>query len=102
LNTMRPEEAHALRAAVGSVLQSGATLDVRRWSQLADISASRAGLLLAGSIEGARRGNMMEVRGPGDLPPREWLAEMVQFATTDTYADLRAAIGVGVGADAAV
>ena len=38
-----------------------------RWSQLAEISAARVGLLLAGRIEASKRGMQGDPRLPGDL-----------------------------------
>jgi hypothetical protein len=72
----------------------GAKLDVKRWAELAELSAARAGLLIAGSAQAAKRANAVEGRSPADLPPKEWLGELALFATSDTYADLRQAIGV--------
>jgi len=93
---LTPEEARALQRAVRLALASGAKIDVKRWARMAELSAARAGLLLAGSIDSARRGRGCEAGGPGDLSPREWWDEMVLFVLSDTYAELRGAIGVGV------
>ena len=73
---------------------NGATLDVKRWAELAELSAARAGLLIAGSAAAAKRANAVEARSPADLPPRAWWAELALFATSDTYGDLRQAIGI--------
>ncbi len=67
-----------------------------RWAQLADVSAARAGLLLGGSIEAARRAMAHVAQGPSDAAPREKLSELLVFSISDEYADLRQAIGVGV------
>ena len=37
-----------------------------------------------------------EARSPSDLTAADWRGEMLQFAVSDEYADLRDAIGVGV------
>jgi tetratricopeptide (TPR) repeat protein len=99
VSSMKVDEAEGLRTAVATVLQTGAKLDVKRWAELAELSASRAGLLLAGSVDAARRGNMHEKRAPGDLAPAAWWGELVLFAMSDTFAELRAAVGIGVGAE---
>ena len=69
------------------------------WANLVDLSASRAGLPLAGSVDAARRASVHEARVPECWSTKEWLAELVLFALDDTYAELRAAIGVGVRTD---
>jgi hypothetical protein len=76
----------------------GGLVNVKRWSQLADLSSTRAGLLLAGDVEPARRCILAEATTPTDLPPREKIGELYKFATSDLYSDLRGAIGVAVQA----
>jgi hypothetical protein len=94
--SMRVDEAEGLRETVATILQTNATLDVKRWAELAELSASRAGLLLAGTVDAARRGNLHERRSPGDLAPAAWWGELVLFATSDTLAELRSAIGTAI------
>ena len=91
-----PDELEALRQVVKTALAMGSLLDVGRWAKLAEISASRAGLLLAGSLDVARRANVYEPHYLGDPTSAEWLHEMISFAISDTYGELRSAIGVGV------
>jgi len=91
-----PDELEALRQIVKAALAMGSLLDVGRWAKLAELSASRAGLLLAGSLDTARRANVYEPHYLGDPTSVDWLTEMITFAISDTYAELRTAIGVGV------
>ena len=72
-----------------------------RWSQLADVSSARVGLLLAGRVEAAKRGMLGDPQVPGDLSPRDKLAELLAFSVSEEYADLRQAIGVAVEGSAA-
>jgi hypothetical protein len=58
----------------------------------------RAGLLIAGDIEPARQAIGCEVSAPSDLAPRDKLGELLKFAVSDLYTDLRGAIGVAVQA----
>jgi tetratricopeptide (TPR) repeat protein len=95
------EEQLALRAAINAAKAQGSELDVARWSQLADMSAARVGLLLCGRLEAARRGMMSDAQLAGDLPAKEKLGELLLFAVSDEYAELRFAIGVGVQGHAA-
>ncbi len=71
---------------------------VLRWSQAADLSSMRAGLLLAGTVRAARKAIATEPRSSGDLSPSEKMAELYKFATSDVYAALRAALGIAVRA----
>jgi hypothetical protein len=93
---IRRDQQQALGLAVERALSVGAALDVRRWSQLADLSASRAGLLLAGDIETARLALLRESQSPGDLGPREQMRELVGFFLSEEYVQLRGILGVAL------
>jgi hypothetical protein len=95
---MSQDELTRLRRAVEALFRPGAAADLARWSQLSDLTATRAGLLLSGSVEVARRAMSHERQHASDLPPRVRLKELVLFAVSDEYADLRGAIGVSVEA----
>jgi tetratricopeptide (TPR) repeat protein len=82
-----------LSVAIERALSAGA-LDVRRWSQLADLSSSRAGLVVTGDLETARLALVREGQSPGDLAPREQMRDLVGFFLGDSYAQLRAQLGV--------
>jgi hypothetical protein len=95
------EEKAGLRAAIGAAKAQGSELDVSRWSQLAEISSARVGLLLSGRIEASKRGMHGDPRLPGDLSPKDKLSELLVFSVSEEYAELRAAIGVAVEGSAA-
>jgi len=67
---------------------------VKRWSQLADLSTSRIGLVLTGDVESARLALMQEAQSPGDLSPREQMRELALFFLSDEYSQIRANLGV--------
>src|SRR5262249_18746831 len=94
--TMTREERHARGGGRKAAHGPGGPLDGRGGARLADGSAARVGLLLAGSVEAAKRVIMNEPQAPGDLAPREKVHDVLAFAVSDEYADLRAAIGVAV------
>lgn len=83
-------------AAVHSQMSGSGRLDVARWSRLADLSASRAGLLLAGDLEAARMGMALEGQAPGDLAPREKMKELLVWFLGDRAAAFRRQIGVAL------
>lgn len=82
--------------AVETSMSRSGKLDVYRWSQLADVSTSRAGLLLCGDLEAARAALAYEPQAPGDLSPREKMRELVLFFLGDTSAMLRRRLGVAL------
>ncbi len=96
LAVLMPHERDGIRSIVMQAAMQGTTVDVKRWSQAADLSSMRAGLLVCGDVEPARKSILSEPQSPSDLPPREKIGELYKFATSDLYADLRNAIGVAV------
>jgi tetratricopeptide (TPR) repeat protein len=93
---LTPQERDGIRSIVLQATSEGAPLDVKRWSQLADLSSMRAGLLLCGDVEAARASIEAEAASPSDLSTRDKIGELFKFATSDLYSDLRGAIGVAV------
>ncbi len=91
---LKKDDVARLEAAVSRALAASGTLDVLRWSQLADLSASRAGLLLAGDLETARAAIAIEPQSPGDLTPREKMKELVSFFLGDACASFRQKLGL--------
>jgi tetratricopeptide (TPR) repeat protein len=81
-------------AAVHDAMSKSGKLDVLRWSQRADVSASRAGLLLAGDLEAARAAIAFEAQAPSDLSPREKMKELVGWFLGDASAAMRKRLGV--------
>jgi tetratricopeptide (TPR) repeat protein len=96
VQVMTEEERAAVSQAVRVAQAEGGKLDVRRWSQAADISSMRVGLLLAQDVRMAKKAVTAEPQAPSDLTPREKLGELYLFATSELYADLRQAVGVNL------
>lgn len=93
---MTHEEREGIRSIVLRAQMEGGRVDVRRWSQMADLSSTRAALLLCGDVTQARRVILAEAQSPADLAPRDRIGELYKFAIGDHYSDLRQAIGVAV------
>jgi hypothetical protein len=91
---LKRDDVARLSAALHSAMSTTGRLDVARWTQLADVSASRAGLLLAGDLEAARAAIALEPQAPGDLTPREKMKELVVWFLGDACAALRRRLGV--------
>jgi len=93
---LKREDVARLSAAVRHGMSTTGKLNVLEWSQKADVSACRAGLLLAGDLEAARAGIALEAQAPGDLTPREKMRELVVFYLGDACAALRQRLGVAL------
>jgi hypothetical protein len=93
---LRREDVMRIAAAVGDAMTRTKKLDVMRWSQLVDVSTSRAGLLLAGDLEAARAALAIEPQAPSDLTPREKMKELVAWFLGDQSAQMRRRLGIAV------
>ncbi|HVH45253.1 MAG TPA: hypothetical protein VM925_23030 [Labilithrix sp.] len=93
---LKRDEVARIAAAVETSMAQGGKLDVLRWSQLADLTASYGGLLLAGDVEAARAALAIEPQAPGDLSPRDKMRELVAWFLGDACADLRRRLGVAL------
>jgi hypothetical protein len=94
--SLGPEERATLADAVGRAAAGGGKLDVKGWARHADVSSSRAGLLLCGHVEYAKRAMVQDGQRACDLPLSARVQELCAFAVSDIFSELRAAIGVGV------
>jgi hypothetical protein len=94
-HTSAPER-ESIRKLLAEAQAASGTLDLRRWACAAELSAMRAGLLLCGTMNEARRAMLTETHAAPEDAVRELLGDLYIFATSDSYTDLRAAIGVSI------
>jgi tetratricopeptide (TPR) repeat protein len=85
-----------LASLVSRLLAGGGSLDLKKWVAAIDLTADRAGFLLAHDLEVA--GELVKASGDeaASLPVKERLTELVLFATGDEYFTLRQRLGVAV------
>jgi tetratricopeptide (TPR) repeat protein len=94
---IQPVQLEGLRHFVKRFLEEGAKANIKVWSQSVELTGTRAGLLVCGDLEIARKIIGAEAQLPGDLTVGEKMKELVLFSISDDYAALRAALGVAVG-----
>jgi tetratricopeptide (TPR) repeat protein len=87
------ERALLVRTAAGFADTSGRA-DVARWMQCSELTALRAALLVCGDLPTAAKIVRLEPVVAGDLSPAEKIRDLVRFATSDRYHELRRALGV--------
>jgi tetratricopeptide (TPR) repeat protein len=95
---MQPIQLEHLKTVVKKFIADGARANVKRWVQTVELTAARAGLLLSGDLEVAKKILAAEPQQPGDLTAQEKLKDLLVFAASDQYTALRAALGVAVAA----
>ena len=94
---LEPSARESLRIVVQRFIEDGARADLKRWVQASELTACRAGLLLAGDLAVAKKIIVAEPQLAGDLSPQEKLKELLVFSVSDQYFALRKALGVNVG-----
>jgi hypothetical protein len=94
---MQPMQLEGLRLVVKKFVAEGAKANIKRWMQCVDLTAARAGLLLCGDLEIAKKIIAAEPQQPGDLPPADKLKELVMFTVSDQFFALRTALGIAIG-----
>jgi hypothetical protein len=85
-------EVDQLRAAYRRFVEQGGVANLQRWAAAADLSAIRAGFVLAADLHTAER---MLVEG-GARDARQSMDDLLVFATSDRYAKLREQMGIAL------
>ncbi|MFO0661424.1 MAG: hypothetical protein U0165_16565 [Polyangiaceae bacterium] len=73
-------------------VEEGGRTNLQRWASAADRTASRAGLLLSNDLVAAK--TMLELEDPTQAHER--FDDLIVFATSDRYSNLRKQIGIAV------
>ncbi|HEU4412622.1 MAG TPA: tetratricopeptide repeat protein [Polyangiaceae bacterium] len=94
---MQPLHFEALRQAVKGFFEQGGKVNLKRWLQGVDATASRAGLVLSADLEVAKKILGSEPQMPGDLPPADKLKELLVFSVSKKYFALRKTLGIAAG-----
>jgi len=80
-------------------IEEGAKANIRRWSQAVELTACRAGLLVSGDLEIAKKILAAEPTVPGDLTAAEKMKELLVFAVSEHYASLRKVLGIAIATE---
>ncbi len=93
---MQPVEMEHLRVTVKRWMADGSTANIKRWGIGMELTAARAGLLVSGDLDIARRILGAEQALPGDMTPAEKMTELLVFAVSEDYSALRRGLGVAI------
>ena len=77
-----------LASTVSKLLQSGGSLDLKKWVTAIDLTADRAGFLLAHDLQIATD-VMRATEDASSVPPKERIKEIVLFSISEDYLSLR-------------
>jgi hypothetical protein len=93
---IQPMQLEGLRMVVKKFLAEGAKANIKRWVQTVEVTACRAGLLLCGDLEIAKKIIAAEPQQPGDLTAQEKLKELLLFSVSPQYHALRQTLGITI------
>jgi hypothetical protein len=95
---LTPQLKDHLFRLVSKLIQSGAALDLRKWVQGVDLTADRAGFVLAHDLETAVEIIRASDDASSALAPQARLKELILYAISEPYFDMRDGLGIGIEA----
>lgn len=97
-NAMTPVELEGLRKVVNKFLKSGEQADLKKWIRSLELTACRAGFLLANDLETAARMIQSDPASLDDMSQTDKIKELVLFSVSPAYFRLRETLGIVIGA----
>lgn len=93
---MQPAHLEGLRQVVKQFIAAGAKANIKAWNQAVEYSACRAGLLLCGDLQIAKKIIAQEPQSPGGVSAQDKLKDLLVFSASVEYCALRKALGVAI------
>jgi hypothetical protein len=95
---IQPVQLEGLRLVVKRFIDEGAKANIKRWNQAVELTACRAGLIVSGDLEVAKKILSAEQQLPGDLSPADKMKELLLYSVSEEYSRVRQALGIAVAA----
>jgi len=97
MDKLPPAQQDALRNVARRFVEAGGRSDVKQWMKALELTSCRAGFLLCNDLEtAARMLQALPPEGPTDLPAKEKVKELVLFSVSESYFNLREALGIQI------
>ena len=96
LQGLHPTGKDQLASLVARLLQSGAAIDLKKWIAGCDLTADRAGMMLAHDLEVAMALIKASDDSSSSVTQKDRLRELVLFASSEDYFALRTKLVVGI------
>jgi tetratricopeptide (TPR) repeat protein len=93
---LQPMQLEGLRVVVKRFIEEGAKANIKRWNQAVELTSCRAGLIVSGDLEVAKKILSAEQQLPGDLPAADKMKELLLYFVSDEYFEVRRALGIVV------
>jgi hypothetical protein len=84
-----------MTSMVSKLLQSGGAIDLKKWVAAIDLTADRAGFLLAHDLATATE-VMRATEDASSVPAKERVKEVVLFSISEEYLELREKLQITV------
>jgi tetratricopeptide (TPR) repeat protein len=95
---MQSADLDVLRVQVRRFLDEGAKANIKRWNEASELTACRAGLILCGDLEVARKILGAERETPVSLKATEKMKDLLQYFVSEEYFAVRRALGIAIAA----
>jgi tetratricopeptide (TPR) repeat protein len=92
---LSPADREKLASLVSKLLNAGAALDLKKWVASIDLTADRAGFLLAHDLELTTE-VMRATEDAASIPSKERMKEIVLFSISEEYFQIREKLGITV------
>lgn len=92
----QPVQLEGLRVVVKRFIEEGAKANIKRWNQAVELTACRAGLIVCGDLEIAKKILAAEPQLPGDLSAVDKMKELLLYFTSDSYFEVRRQLGIQI------
>src|SRR5581483_11362829 len=95
--TVQPAWHEQLALVVQRFIQQKGAIDLQKWSQAVDLTAHRAGFIVSNDLALSARFIQMEPATVGGLSAKDKIKELVLYAISEEYFELREHLGVTIG-----
>ncbi len=95
-NTLSSAQRDELARVVSKLLQSGGSLDLKRWVAGVDLTADRTGLLLTNDLETALEVIKASDPAASSVTTQERQKELVLYSVGESFFELRRRLGIGI------
>jgi len=81
---------------VHQFIQKKGAIDLAKWSQAVDLTAHRAGFIIANDLALSARFIQMEPPSVGGLSTKDKIKELVLYSISEEYFELREHLGITI------
>jgi tetratricopeptide (TPR) repeat protein len=85
-----------LNSVVSKLIQSGTALDLKKWVAAVDLTADRAGFIVAHDLDSALQVIRASEEGSASVPNQDRFKELVLYSTSAKYFAMRRRLGIAV------